>query len=151
MSGELDIANLWRGKYSSILNSVHERTEGMVSEALHCVPRGRNDFTSMEEICLFASELSNDQSPGTNGASNEFYKVSPGFIYTWLSNFNKCAFPHSCLPSSLTDVVVVPILKSSLNDPVDAINFRPIAVASGASKIIEKIILVRLKTFISTR
>ena len=73
MSGELDVANLLREKYSSILNSVHERTEGMVSEALHCIPKGRIDFTSMEEVCLFATELSNDQSQGTNGIPNEFY------------------------------------------------------------------------------
>ena len=49
MSGEHDIANFWRDKYSNILNNVYDRTEGTVSEALHCV-LDRNDLKSMEEI-----------------------------------------------------------------------------------------------------
>ena len=104
----------------------------------------------MEEICLCASELSNGQRPGVDGIPNEFYKVTPGFIYAWVSDFISCAFSHFCLPSSLTDVVVVLILKPILKDLVDANNCTPMAIASGDSKLIEKSLLVRLKTFIST-
>ena len=83
----------------------------------------------MAVICLFACELTNDQSPGTNGIPNDFCKVAPGFIYTWLSDFIKGVFSHSVLPSSLTDFVAVPILKSNLKDSVDVNNYRPIAIA----------------------
>ena len=70
VNGERDISNLWREKYSSVLNNVHDRTERTNSEALHSVPRCRIDFTSMEEIRLFASELSNGQRPGMDGIPN---------------------------------------------------------------------------------
>ena len=148
MSGELDIANLWRENYSSISNNFHYRTEGTVFKALHYVPRVRMDFTSMEEICLPASEHSNGQSQGMDGIPNEFYKVAPGFIYASLRNFINCAFSHSFLPSNLTDAVLEPILKSSLKDPVDANNYRPTAIVSGTFKTIEKILLVSLKNYI---
>ena len=71
VSGELEIENFWRDKYSHILNNVYHRTEGTVFEASHSVPRDRIEFTTMEEICLCASELSNRHSPGM---------VAPGFI-----------------------------------------------------------------------
>ena len=45
VSGELDIANLCRKKYSNILKSVHDGTEGTVSETLQCVLRGQIVFT----------------------------------------------------------------------------------------------------------
>ena len=60
---------------------MYDRAEGTVSEVMQCVPRDRTNFTSMKDICICASELSNGQSPGLDGLPNEFYKVSPGFIY----------------------------------------------------------------------
>ena len=80
-SGDLDIANMWSGENSIILK-IDDRTEGTISEALHRAPRSRIDFTSMEGICLFASELSNVQNQGMDRIPNEFYIVVLGFIYT---------------------------------------------------------------------
>ena len=50
----------------------------------------------------------------------------------------------------MTDDEVVLILKSSLKDPVDVNNYRPIAIAQGATKFIGQILLVRLGKLIST-
>ena len=68
-----------KDKYSNILNSAYDRTEGTVSQALHCVSRKIINFTSVEEICLCAIELSNCQSPGVDGIPNEFYRRCPWF------------------------------------------------------------------------
>ena len=54
VSEELDIAKLWREKYSNMFNNVYGRAEKTVSLALDGVPSDRIDFTSMEEICLCA-------------------------------------------------------------------------------------------------
>ena len=75
-----------------------------------------------------------------DGIPNEFLKAATGFIFAWLNVFNNYAFSHSCLPSSLTVVVVVPILKSSLKDQVDANNYRPIAIPRELPKLSKKII-----------
>ena len=65
----------------NILNNGYDRTEVTAYEALYYVPRGRTDFTSMEEVCLFGCKLSFDLSPGMDGIPNEFYTVAPGFNY----------------------------------------------------------------------
>ena len=95
-----------------------------MSEECHHIPRSRIYFTYMEEICIFASELSNVQSLGMDWIPNEFYKVAPGLNYAWLSDFINCALSYSFLPSTLTDVEVTPILRSSLKDSVVANDYR---------------------------
>lgn len=81
MRGDVEIAILYVDKNSSILNIVIFRSEGAISEALHHIPRCRNGFTLMEEICLTASELSNGQSPGMEAIPIKPYKGAPSFIY----------------------------------------------------------------------
>ena len=45
VSGDIDLANLWREKYSNKLNKTYDRTQGTMLEALRRVPRSRVDFT----------------------------------------------------------------------------------------------------------
>jgi len=68
----------------------------------------------------------------------------------WLSSFFYALFYHCCAPSSMTDVLIVPILKSKLLDPASSENYRPIAIATAASKIFEHLLLNRLDTFLTT-
>ena len=57
---------------------------------------------------------------------------------------------HSFAPNALTDVLIIPVLKNKLKDPSNSANYRPIAIASSASKIFELLILNRMGDFLNT-
>ena len=57
---------------------------------------------------------------------------------------------HEFIPQSITEVVLSPLLKSSLKDPCSSNNYRPIAHATAVSKILENIIMNRLEGFLNT-
>ena len=59
-------------------------------------------------------------------------------------------FVHSFLPSSLMSVVLIPIIKNKCGNINSKDNYRPIALASVVSKVLEKIILSRLENYVDT-
>ena len=48
------------------------------------------------------------------------------------------------LPSTLMRVVIIPLLKCKYKDPADVNNYRPIAIATALSKVLEQVKLSRL-------
>ena len=99
-------------------------------------------------MCVIASGLNNNKSSGSDGIPAEFFKYAPTFIFEWLAVFISSVLTHSHVPCSLTDIIVKPVVKNCLNNPTDSGNYRPIALASSASQIIEKIIYDRLMAYI---
>ena len=57
---------------------------------------------------------------------------------------------HGSLPDSLMSVVLVPIIKDKSGKINSKDNYRPIAIASVMSKLLEKLLLERLKNFLVT-
>ena len=59
-------------------------------------------------------------------------------------------FVHGFLPDSMLAVVLVPIIKDKAGriDRID--NYRPIALASVVSKVVERILLDRISHFLET-
>ena len=53
-------------------------------------------------------------------------------------------FTHGFLPDSMLSVVLVPVSKDKCRKTNDSYNYRPIAVASVISKVVEKIPLNRI-------
>ena len=54
------------------------------------------------------------------------------------------------LPSTLMHVVIVPLLKCKSKDPADVNNYRPIAIATALSKVLEQVLLLRLARYLWT-
>ena len=50
----------------------------------------------------------------------------------------------------MTDIPLVPVAKDKMKNPSDSKNYRPVALASDASKIFEKLILARLSAHLYT-
>ena len=59
-------------------------------------------------------------------------------------------FVHGILPDSLMSVVLVPIIKNKCGNINSQDNYRPIALASIISKVMEKVILNRIKIYLIT-
>ena len=54
------------------------------------------------------------------------------------------------LPSTLMHEVIVPLLKCKSKDPVDVNNYRPIAIATALSKVLEQLLLSPLARYLWT-
>ena len=70
--------------------------------------------------------------------------------------FSSCRFLSKAycrmafVPRALTDIIVKPVFKSNLIESTGSGNYRPIAIASSAAKLIEKILYSRLDQYITT-
>ena len=59
-------------------------------------------------------------------------------------------FIHGFLPDSMLSVVLVPVIKDKCRKINDSDNYRPIALASVISKVVEKILLTRMSDLLIT-
>ena len=144
-AGEEDIAQKWRLKYSEVLNSVDDDAE---KEALQLelgnAQNSSYEHVSPEEVYLVSSELDNGKSPGKDGVPAEFFKYAPVCILEFVARFFNSVMCHGFLPSTISDVLLIPIPKNKLGDISNSSNYRPIAIATAVSKIFEKLLLNRM-------
>ena len=151
ISGETDIANLWKDHYCSLLNSSTNITDKDVvctSFKKMCFNHGMH--VSVTEVLDLLQGLTNDKATGMDGLSGESLKFADPILALLLSICFTCMFKHSYLPVSMLDSVVVPLVKNKNGDLSDKNNYRPIALSSAISKVFENIILHRLEEYLWT-
>jgi len=73
----------------------------------------------------------------------EFYKHAPIYIYSWLASFFNSMISHGYLPPVMSDVLLIPVPKNKFGDVNSSSNYRPVAIATAVSKIVEKLLLSR--------
>ena len=71
-------------------------------------------------------------------------------IHTLLAICFNAFIVHGFLPSSLTDSVIIPIVKDKCKNISDIGNYRPIALSSVLSKVFELILLSKLNSYFCT-
>ena len=96
------------------------------------------------------ASLKSGKSPGPDNLVFEHFKHADHTVIVLLSIlFNSCLV-HGFLPAGLMDTVIVPIVKNPKGDVTCKDNYRPIALTSVLSKILEKLILKRCSTFLDS-
>ena len=88
--------------------------------------------------CEWASGLRNNKMSGSDGIPAEFFKYAPTFILEWPAVFIISELTHTHVPCSLTDIIIKPGVYRGLKDFTDSGNYKPMALASSAFKIIDK-------------
>ena len=135
ISGETDIANLWKNHYCSLLKSSTNITDKDVvctSFKEMCFNHGMH--VSVTEVLDLVQCLSHDKATGMDGLSGESLKFADPILALLLSICFTCMFKHSYHPVSMLDSVVVPLVKNKNGDLSDKNNYRPIALSSTISK-----------------
>ena len=151
VSGDESIAEMWRTKYSCVLNSVDDRADKAALEsALRYLDREPFELFTVEDVGGAARKLNAHKSAGADLIPGEVFIYAPRILLLVLTNFLNSAFSHLYLPLSLTDIVVRPVLKCNLKSPTDSGNYRPIAVANSASKLFEELLLLKLEMYLHT-
>jgi hypothetical protein len=103
--------------------------------------------TTSLEIISIINNLKNDSSPGWDDIPNSVIKFSKKFISIPLANIVNYMINVGSFPDQLKIAKVVPCYKSG--DKSVILNYRPISILNSFSKIFEKIIVNRLKSYIT--
>ena len=87
---------------------------------------------------------------GNDGIPSEVYKFASERLLTFTSIFLSGCKLSGKLPNTLMHVVIIPLLKCKSKDPADVNNYRPIAIATALSKVLEQVLLSRLSWYLWT-
>ena len=139
VSGSDAICELWRNHYSSIYNDASHPATSSIQRLGHSnvAPVMVDDVKKALKI------LNADSSPGHDGVTPQHLLCAHPVVCVLLGLlFNGC-FHHSFLPQELLRVILSPHLKDKNGDICSTSNYRPIALSTIVSKILEVIILHR--------
>lgn len=140
VSGKNEITEVWRKHFSDLLNCIQDNVDDVTQGKIinDCIS------VSVHDIEDAIKKLVNNKSCGMDGIYAEHLKYCSKRILPLLALCIQGCFVHGFLPSNMMSVVLVPIIKDKTGKINDKDNYRPIALASVVSKVIELIILDRL-------
>ena len=96
-------------------------------------------------------ELGLNKSAGMNGITAEHLKYASEKLPYLLGMAITGFFVHGFLPDSMLSVLIVPVIKDKAGNINSKDNYRPIALASIISKVVEIIMLNRMETYLLTQ
>ena len=151
VTGENAIADLWRDHYESLLNdSTHHDEKADVLQSFNNICSHAGMYVTMSEVLEVVKDLPNRKSSGLDGQNGESLKYADPLLCLLLSICYTCMFKHSYMPQSMSNSIIVPLVKNKCGNLTDKNNYRPIALSSITSKVFEHIILLRLEEYLWT-
>lgn len=150
ISGEGNIAKLWGEHFKAIANSVTSETnKDYVKNIIDNTPV-IGDPVTVQELAIIVKGLKSNKAVGNDGIPSEVYKNASARLLTLLSVFLSSCLLVTKLPAKIMHVVVIPLLKCKTKNPSDISNYRPIAIATAISKVLEQVILSRINQYLWT-
>lgn len=151
VSGSSDIANNFASKFSALLNKHSSASRSsllssvqssLTVSCLSCV------LILEDHVAEAISQLKSHKSDASGVTSEHIKFASPVIAYP-LSSLFTAILRHGHMPESFRNSVLVPIPKGN-KDASKSSNYRPIALSSSFSKILERLILSKYGSFFST-
>ena len=140
-SGTRNVGHFWKGHYESLLNSVSRPDHSNeLTSKLGSLNRENISWTH-REIHDFRNDLKLGKAVGMDGISSEHLKYASSKIDVHLALIFNSFICHSFLPASFMPVKIIPIVKNATGDISSSKNYRPVAIATVASKVFEMAIL----------
>lgn len=149
VSGGDAIAELWRKHFMDLFNCVRSNNEwkyNMVHDSQYNEIRVCSD-----EIKSAIKQLDLNKSCGWDGIYAEHLKYSSERLHYLLSLCITSFFVHGVMPDSMLYVILVPVIKDKTGKITSKDNYRPIALASIVSKVVETILFNRISMYLETK
>ena len=151
VSGEYNITNLWKTHYSQLLNcNNNANEEGYVKKYIENNNGESVISINVNEVREAIGKLKTGKSAGVDGLQSEQFKANSDKLSVYLTLLFNVILSHAHVPSNLMITNIVPILKDKKGLITDKNNYRPIAVTTVISKILELVILKRLQAKLIT-
>jgi hypothetical protein len=146
--GEQQISILWKSHFEELFNCVTPKN--MPSCTFDALSNYNDVCVTYEQLKTAIKELPVGKACGLDGIFSEHLKYASCRLLVLLSVCLSSLFTHGALPDSLVDVALVPVITDKSGNITSKDNYRPIALASIVSKVIEIIILNRICEFLTT-
>jgi hypothetical protein len=146
-TGADNIACKWKDYYQDLLNSnTDDNTRSFLETSVHNL--GDNESVTFDylEVKDAIKNLKPGKAPGCDCLSSEHFKYASDRLSVLLSLIFNCMIIHGVIPKSLMKTILVPVIKDKKGDITDMDNYRPIALTTVTSKLLEILILERFSS-----
>ena len=140
--------NMWKSHYEDLFNCLKKYKN--VNDFCKTVDYEVDMEVSHSDIIQAIQDLKDSKSCGVDGIYAEHLKHCSNLIIPLLSMCFSSLFVHGCLSEAMISVVLVPIVKNKSASICSKSNYRPIALASIVSKVLEKLIYDRIAVYLNT-
>ena len=106
-----------------------------------------NMIATSEDICKLIEKLKCGKASGPDGISTDSLRLAHGRLHVLLSLCFSACFSHSYFLKSLLEATIVPVINNKCGSLTDCNNYRPIAIATITSKLLESIILLKCEEY----
>ena len=151
-SGVENVKNMWLHHYQSLLNSIPGSPVNIkkINEYCSNVQLNVQMIVNVKEFQDIIHAMPVGKAPGYDHVSNEHFKYANEKLHVLMSLLYSSMLIHGFLQDAMMITIIAPIIKNKAGDLSDNNNYRPIALATIASKLFESLILSRVSTFLST-
>lgn len=148
MSGKEQICEMWKEHFSELLNPIQhmDATSQYTNIGRDC------EFSRFKhaEVGHAVSKLKCGKAAGNDGLSAESIRYAGVKINILLSLLFNAIVCHGYIPLKLMDTLIVPIIKDKKGDITSKNNYRPIALTTIVSKLLETILIHRYRDLLTT-
>lgn len=150
-AGSTDICKFWKNHYESLFNGVSYNDDEMNSIFKDSfLDVGNITYVTHNEVLTAINTMANNKASDCYGLCIEHFKLAGDLYCCAIATCINSMMIHGYIPSEATQTVICPTVKEKNGDISDASNYRPIALATIFSKIVEHILLCRLQGYLST-
>lgn len=147
-SSPLDSVNFINNYFTNIGKDLAEKIQNTSNYTGKPISLNRqvNSFTLLDtdndEVSGILTSLKTDSAPGWDNISTKFLKYIGKEVIPIVTHLANLCFTNGIFPEPLKKSVIIPVYKGGDRDDVN--NYRPISILPAISKIIEKLINIRL-------
>ena len=150
-TGSQNITNMWRDHYQQLFNSVNDTND---KPYVLSYIRNNHDtidaVVTVDDMIRSIKEFPNNKSPGYDGLMSEHFKYASHRLCVLMTIIIQIMIKHGFLPQQFMTTMLVPILKNKNGDIASKSNYRPIALSTVTSKILETILVNHIEEYIVT-
>ena len=149
--GSREICDMWKEHYAAILNTAKDNSK---KDNIDILPNnlGADEVISVtqSQIREAIKKLKNGKSVGMDKLANEHIKLEHDIISIILASLFNSMLTHDHVPSRLMDTIIISLLKGKKGDTTSKDNYRPIAITTAISKVLEIAILEKFAECLET-
>ena len=149
-TGHVDITIMWYDHFKGLLNCIDNITHRKyVPDSIGNMPMQYDLFTLVETKSAIEG-LKGNKASGTDSVFAEHLKYAGAKIHVLLSICFNASMVYGFLPNTLTDTILVLIIKDKTGNASSKANYRPITLTSVLSKVFETTLLSKLESVFET-
>ena len=152
ITGEANIAEHWRTHFHGILNTniFNQTLKSSILGTLDNIQHDAHMTVCYTDVHTLIHNLEFGKSAGPDGICAEALKCAHGQLSVLLSLCFTLFLSHGRLPPNLIETTIVLIIKNKCGNISSSNNYRPIALATSISKLLESIMLMKCEEYLCT-